>query len=238
MKRSRAKQYVLGKAQYTTRDIQNRVKQIKTDTPYGSLVNCEESIVFLKDLFSLHPNYEAKTRGQPVSGMRHVKSGKYSCFHFCTEGGIESDFSVPKCLITVEQYNMQRWRAALRNSVIPQILDYKKERGFGIVQCDLCHVKCCNYDWDDRNRKSFPRVVAVHVDHDPVGKKFQAIWESFLETHPDAMQMKLVREPVPYMGREDHWMFEKDETLEAWIAYHQEHAKLRFLCQKCNCTLH
>ena len=73
-------------------------------TPGESL--SAEDALFLQELFSHHPDYMAKTRGEKITrffrGPIHKEhNGEFSTvkgFHFETAGDITDDFSIGKCI--------------------------------------------------------------------------------------------------------------------------------------------
>jgi len=123
--------------------------------------------------------------------------------------GQQDDVSLFQNCITGKPKN--NLTIAMRNTILPQILKYKKNN------LPIC-VECGN-------------TKNIEVDHHT--PQFVDLTAEFIKS----IDPKLI--PFEFKQNDSHSkIFEnKDNKFEKdWSAYHEMHAKLRILCKKCNST--
>jgi hypothetical protein len=172
--------------------------------------NCSSQIydMFLW-AFERHPKYPDKFHGMTDIMLKYNYNNPFSKsyleVHIIREDGTTEDVSVMKsCITGIPKNNLY---IAMRNSIIPQILDYKNNN---ILLCSKCGSS-----------------EKIEVDHHIID--FIELFESFLDSQqyiPNKYDDNLYHSKV----------FKKEDSdfENNWINYHKNNAILQFLCKSCN----
>jgi hypothetical protein len=160
---------------------------------------------FVSYLFPRHPNYPEKTEGLVDVIIKYNNYGHLSVYFKKSDNKIEDISALNKCINGKNKDNLY---IAMRNSIIPQIKDYRKKHP--CLVCDFCG-----------NGKN------IEIDH--VEPHFIDLFSSFINEQK--------YKPTTFSDDKYHRKIftEKDKDFkEKWIEYHHNNSVLRPLCKKCN----
>jgi hypothetical protein len=144
-----------------------------------------------------------------------------------------TEISWRKCITRKAETGPSMFRAALRNSVKDQVLDFRAAQTN--AACPLCNRPIAPTDWRPVPESlRFPRrqVDSFHVDH---VVHFAKLVEDFMEENKGTIVA-----PIQY-DKEPRTLLtiftESDAALaDRFREYHFHHAQLRALCVACNLT--
>ena len=165
---------------------------------------------FFISLFERHSDYPDKFVGMIDIKIQYNPVYKKQLeVIIIKQNGQQDDVSVFKNCITGKPKD--NLTIAMRNSIIPQIIKYKKDN------LPIC-VKCGNTE-------------NIEVDHHT--PQFVDLKDGYIKS----VDEKII--PLEFKQNDSHSkIFEnKDNKFEKdWCIYHEKNAKLRILCKKCNST--
>ena len=163
-----------------------------------------------------HPDYDEKSKNMCNIKIVQDKLNKkaYKILIVKKEGEIDISWH---CAITGEHKSLKHeLMSAMRNSIVPQVLDFKKKT---LQLCVLCGGG-----------------NVMHVDHnDEMNSAFDEISGNFIKI----MKNENIEIPTKFGDTNDEthrrcFLLDDNYFELRWIDYHKEHANLRMLCDKCN----
>jgi hypothetical protein len=183
-----------------------RCREIITRNTDGMLLSPDDA-AFVSTILARHPNAAIKI-GCGISGFTTATTGGR---HFVAirADGTRTDFSWKEALSPAS--HRQLVLKAMRNAIGQQAWDYRKSRE--PLHCDL----------DPAHPEPF------HVDHaDP---RFTVLADLYASAQGgyDGVPLR------PHADGDVNTELRADHRA-AWAGYHQAYARLRILCQPCNCN--
>lgn len=166
----------------------------------------ESTYQWFLELFKRHSDYPRKIDGIIDIFVQKNHSFKHLELHILKENHETDDISWVNC---VEMKKKPELIGALRNAILPQIIEFKN------TQKHVCAICQCN----DSN-------TDFHADH---VKHFEKLTYDFLSLHPET--------PSSFDSKIDNTKSFKvdDQEFEmAWVNYHKQQAILQILCKTCN----
>jgi hypothetical protein len=211
----------LGKFEFKNKtELKEKCKTILYKYPKNSELKGND-LLLLKEVLSLHENYELKTKG--LSYTIYVRpcpiNPKNNQFYVVREDGSDTDFSYVKA-ITSNTTKSSRIKKILRDSINLQTIIYKdkyfKENAVnGYVICAETGLKI-------KKKES-------HLDHYPT--QFDEIVKMWV----DANSVKSEDIDIYYLGDNTTcWKMENQELLQKFIKLHEEVATYRVVLNKVN----
>ena len=159
---------------------------------------------FVNYLFVRHPNYPEKTNGLNDVTIKYNNYGVLSVY-FKKNNEIEDISALNKCITGKNKDDLY---IAMRNSIIPQIIDYRNNHDN--LVCEIC--------------KNFENIEIDHKE-----PQFIDLFSNFINEQK--------YKPTFFSSDKYHRKIftEKDRDFnEKWINYHKKNSNLRPLCKKCN----
>lgn len=161
-------------------------------------------------LFERHPNYPEK-----FYNLKDVKIDFNPVFKnqletvIVKEDGEEDNVSIMKSCVTGKPKD--NLTVAMRNAILSQILDFKHSNK---LVCEICNS-----------------TKNIHIDHEK--PKFFELRDEFLEKWEGEKPKNFTN------NKSNSKIFKKTDIdfEKKWFSFHKQKAKLRVLCQVCNCTL-
>lgn len=170
----------------------------------------EEDFRFMSDLLERHDGASIKI-GCGVHSI-FVMPDEFGgrCFGLTRMDGSSTDFSFRLCLTPLPPH--ANFRAACRNAIRPQVIDFKTRQFAGGIR-SRCALTGELVEWD-----------LLEVDHHPT--PFLALLEAFIREHridpniepTDASNVNSMAKSLA-----------RKTTHEAWIAFHRERAQYRLI---------
>lgn len=168
----------------------------------------ETTYQWFLELFKRHSDYPNKIEGIIDIFIQKNYTFKHYELHILKDNQQTDDISWVNC---VDMKKKPELIGALRNTILPQIIDFKNTNQH---ICSIC--KCSGND------------VEYHVDHI---KHFEKLTYEFLSLYPES--------PCSFDSKPDNTKCFRTDDRDfelAWFNYHKEHATLRILCKSCNLT--
>jgi hypothetical protein len=165
----------------------------------------EDFDFFVNYLFTRHPNYPKKIDGLNDVIIKHNNYGNLSVYFKKINGHIEDISALNKC---IKGQNKDDLYDAMRNSIIPQITEYRNSHSNLI--CDICES-----------------IDNIEIDHKE--PHFIDLFSNFI----NEQQYK----PTKFTSDKYHRkIFTREDKYfnDEWINYHMCNCVLRPLCKKCN----
>lgn len=162
----------------------------------------------LMELFKKHPEYPDKIKDVvDIMVVKNKRNSRYNAFELVKQNGSIEDISYICCIYPRKEN--QDLLNAMRNSVQPQINDFRKNAK---KECELCK----------KNN------TEIHIDHVYM---FKYLVNDFLAL------IDKIEVPNSFDDHIDNTAIFKKKDIDfnnKWFTYHLNNAILRPLCAKCN----
>jgi hypothetical protein len=190
-------------------------------------------VCYFYELCQRHPRSEDKMRNFADFAVRRDLLNKSAmALYIVNTDGTTTEISWRKCITRKAETNLSMFRAALRNSVKGQVIDFRASQTN--AACPTCNRPIAPTERPVSESERFPRkqVDSFHVDH---VVHFAKLVEDFMEENKGT-----IVPPVQY-DKEPRTLLTIFTESDAAIAnmfreYHLRHAQLRALCVACNLT--
>ena len=166
----------------------------------------------LIEILKRHPEFEEKTKNMKTLKIERDSCNKKAFKIIIINDDNTTDDISWRCAISGKGASTKHeLMSAMRNSIVEQILDFKKNND---NVCDMCESR-----------------DVVHIDHII---HFDIIAENFI----NKMKLKSIKIPDKFDDDKNthrRTFLANDNYFELkWKKYHQRKSKLRILCDKCN----
>lgn len=202
--------FTLGSVTFKTKKAAtDHIREIIANGPVHEPLDDPDGV--LTDLFERHPNYPAKV-GPGIDYFFVAPVPGSQCLHVMRTDGTSTDFSYKKCLAKNDRYHYNKFAAAARVAILPQIVEYRDAQfAQGPQVCAISGV---------------PLVPGenVHVDHHE--PQFVEILRAFIDEH----EIDPKEHVEPGADGQVFATFTTPEMEELWAEYHRDRAVLRLLC--------